>query len=60
MPRTLGSKKLTPEKKAAVALFLVDLAARGTRAVDAVKEGHGNFQAWEYSSLGGLALPNGC
>ncbi|KAG6941365.1 hypothetical protein JG688_00018705 [Phytophthora aleatoria] len=35
MPRTPGSKKLTPEKKAAGALFLVDLAARGTRAVDA-------------------------
>ncbi|KAG3026917.1 hypothetical protein PC128_g7489 [Phytophthora cactorum] len=38
MPRTPGSKKLTPEKKVAVALFLADLAARGTRAVDAVKK----------------------
>ncbi|KAG6965205.1 hypothetical protein JG688_00007343, partial [Phytophthora aleatoria] len=33
-----GSKKLTPEKKVTVALFLADLAARGTRAVDAVKK----------------------
>ncbi|KAG2785363.1 hypothetical protein PC129_g18141 [Phytophthora cactorum] len=38
MPRTPGSKKLTSEKKVAVALFLADLAARGTRAVDAVKK----------------------
>ncbi|KAG2772262.1 hypothetical protein PC116_g6033 [Phytophthora cactorum] len=28
MPRTPGSKKLTSEKKVAVSLFLVDLAAR--------------------------------
>ncbi|KAG3180213.1 hypothetical protein PC128_g15638 [Phytophthora cactorum] len=38
MSRTPGSKKLTPEKKVAVGLFLADLAARGTRAVDAVKK----------------------
>ncbi|KAG4247025.1 hypothetical protein PC116_g5198 [Phytophthora cactorum] len=38
MPRTPGSKKLTREKKVAVGLFLADLAARGTRAVDAVKK----------------------
>ncbi|KAG6962786.1 hypothetical protein JG687_00006951, partial [Phytophthora cactorum] len=33
-----GSKKLTPEKKVTVAHFLADLAARGTRAVDAVNK----------------------
>ncbi|ETP32174.1 hypothetical protein F442_19065, partial [Phytophthora nicotianae P10297] len=37
MPRTPGSKKLTLEKKVAIALFLVDLAKRGTGAVAAVK-----------------------
>ncbi|ETI29743.1 hypothetical protein F443_23142, partial [Phytophthora nicotianae P1569] len=37
MPRTPGSKKLTLEKKVAIALFLVDLAGRGTGAVAAVK-----------------------
>ncbi|KAG3061462.1 hypothetical protein PI125_g24703 [Phytophthora idaei] len=37
MPRTPGSMKLTPETKVAVAIFLVDLAALGTRVVDAVK-----------------------
>ncbi|KAG3023915.1 hypothetical protein PC121_g3539 [Phytophthora cactorum] len=52
MPRTPGSKKLTPEKKAAGALFLVDLATRGTRAVDAVKKAMttfklGNTVVWE-------------
>ncbi|KAG2847922.1 hypothetical protein PC112_g929 [Phytophthora cactorum] len=44
MPRTPGSKKLTPEKKATVALFLVDLAARGTRAVDAVMKAMTTFK----------------
>ncbi|KAG3108100.1 hypothetical protein PI124_g12075 [Phytophthora idaei] len=44
MPRMPGSKKLTPEKKAAVALFLVDQAARGTRAVDAVMKAMATFK----------------
>ncbi|KAG3187429.1 hypothetical protein PC128_g12600 [Phytophthora cactorum] len=44
MPRAPGSKKLTPEKKVAVALFLVDLAARGTRVVDAVTKATATFQ----------------
>ncbi|KAG6949613.1 hypothetical protein JG687_00014749 [Phytophthora cactorum] len=47
MPRAPGSKKLTPEKKVAVALFLVDLAARGTRVVDASSRRRAPSQAKE-------------
>ncbi|KAE8959346.1 hypothetical protein PR003_g31721 [Phytophthora rubi] len=36
MGRTRGTRDLAPETKVAVALFLVDLAARGTGATAAV------------------------
>ncbi|KAG6948477.1 hypothetical protein JG687_00015454, partial [Phytophthora cactorum] len=44
LPRTLGFKKLTPEKKVSVALFLVVLTARATRAVNAVKKAMATFK----------------